>query len=232
MKLVKLALTAAVVAAASSVNAMQVASYSWEDGKSVMTSHNSKGMNYENIKDASAARSGEHALLVQDLSHSRGTPNATLAWVHGLKDGDTITASFWVKDDSPKKAPSVRIWAHYTGDKVTQFKRDFFYPRDKKQPTLKHNTAYSAGNGWEKMSVTYSFNSFVISENKGLAIEVRFYDSKSAPTGEVLIDDITVATSSATATIEFAGVSEVPVPAAAWLFGSAILGLATVKRRK
>lgn len=221
MKLVKLALTAAVVAAASSVNAMQVASYSWEDGKSVITSYNSKGMNYENIKDASAARTGEHALLVQDLSHTKDTPNATIAWVHGLKDGDTITASFWVKDDSPKKAPSVRIWSHYTknGD-VNKYAGSY-----------KQKSPYSSGNGWEKLSATYTFQADSKGRD-GLAIEVRFYDSKSAPTGEVLIDDITVATSSATATIEFAGVSEVPVPAAVWLFGSAILGLATIKRRK
>ncbi len=32
--------------------------------------------------------------------------------------------------------------------------------------------------------------------------------------------------------IEFGGVSAVPIPAAAWLFGSALLGLGVVKRRK
>jgi hypothetical protein len=35
-----------------------------------------------------------------------------------------------------------------------------------------------------------------------------------------------------TGILTFAGVAEVPVPAAAWLFGSAVLGLGTLKRRK
>lgn len=42
--------------------------------------------------------------------------------------------------------------------------------------------------------------------------------------GEILIDDVFLGVEN--------GMSEVPVPAAAWLFGSALLGLVGVKRRK
>lgn len=42
--------------------------------------------------------------------------------------------------------------------------------------------------------------------------------------GEILIDDVFLGIEN--------GVSEVPVPAAAWLFGSALLGLAGAKRKK
>lgn len=70
---------------------------------------------------------------------------------------------------------------------------------------------------------------------EGLQVDLVFSEDRSTFSGSVQgIEQSGSGLTANTTTINFSvnGVSEVPVPAAAWLFGSALIGLAGVGRRK
>ena len=194
--------------------------YSWEDGGAVLGQFDAgQTMQYSNTN--ALARSGSSSLLIEDLDNATsGTPQGYVAWVNGLTDGDTIDASFWAYDTSAGTSPSVRIWAHYTDDAGDV---------DSYAGSAGGNTTYSDGLGWSQLSHSWVFDSDSGTRD-GLMIEVRFYDGSSATTGAILLDDLYVNTSAGTITTPYA--SAVPVPAAAWLFGSAIVGLLGARRAR
>lgn len=215
----KIALAAALFAAAGA-QAAQTVSYGWEDGVGTVLSQFGSGMVYKNLATG-AAYSGNNVLTVEDLSNTSGTPQGYLAWIQGLTDGDTVDASFWAFDDTPgTAAPSVRIWGHYTDDNNDV---------DSYAGSAGGNNTYSGASLWSELTHSWVFDSDGGSRD-GLMVEVRFYDSAAVPTGIALVDDLTVTTSSDTATIITP--APVPVPAAAWLFASAAAGLAAFRRRR
>ena len=141
-----------------------------------------------------------------------GTPQAYLAWITGLEDGDTVDADFWRYDTTSGSAPSVRIWAHYTND---------LSDIDSYSGSAGGNSAYGSGEGWDLAEWSWTFNSDGGSHN-GLVIEARTY---SSPGDTVWIDDLTV-TAPDTATIT----TPVPLPASIWLFGSGLIGFVGIRR--
>ncbi len=104
------------------------------------------------------------------------TPQAYIAWVTGLSDGDVVTASFWRYDVTPAEAPSCRIWAHWNDD-----------PGDVNgyAGSAGGNSEYGEGLGWDQTEWEWT----VVEGHTGLVIEARVY---SNPGDIVWIDDLTV----------------------------------------
>lgn len=119
--------------------------------------------------------SGSYSLEMEDNSPS-GTPEAFVAWIIGLNDGDEVTASFWRYDTTPTSAPSCRIWAHWNDDP------DDLY---NDSGSASGNYDYGPGTGWDMTEWTWT----VVDGHTGLVIEARTY---SAPGDIVWIDDLTV----------------------------------------
>jgi hypothetical protein len=104
------------------------------------------------------------------------TPQAYIAWITGLSNGDVVTASFWRYDVTPAAAPSCRIWAHWNDD-----------PNDVNgyNGSAGGNSEYGPGTGWDLAEHSWE----VIDGHTGLVIEARVY---SNPGDVVWIDDLTV----------------------------------------
>ena len=217
-------LIAASIVGLCSVNsfASTVATYGWEDGGTVLGEYDpGNEITYSNL--SSFSHSGTSSLLAEDLSDSAsGTPQGYLAWVNGLTDGDTISASVWMYDTSASTAPSGRIWGHYSDDSGNI---------DSYAGSAGGNSSYTSGNGWEQVNYTWTFDSSGGARD-GFVLEFRFYDGSTVPTGSLLVDDLTITTSSDTATITTPAISSVPLPAAAWLFGGALVAMAGVGRTR
>ena len=116
--------------------------------------------------------SGLRSLRLEDASPS-GTPQAYLAWVRGLQDGDVVEADFWRYDVTPGASPSCRIWGHWNDtDSCTGY-----------SGSAGGNDDYGPGTGWDKASWSW----VVVDGHTGLIIECRTY---SNPGDVVWVDDI------------------------------------------
>jgi hypothetical protein len=118
---------------------------------------------------------GSQSLKLEDDA-ATGTPQAFVAWVVGLEDGDQVTASFWRYDTTPGASPSCRIWAHWNDD-----------PGDINgyNGSAGGNDDYGPGTGWDETSETWT----VIDGHTGMVIECRTYSSQ----GDIVwIDDMSI----------------------------------------
>ena len=131
----------------------------------------------------------EPALYIAESPLS-GTPQAYVAWVQGLTDGDVIDGSFFAFDQSGVR---VRIWGHYTTgtDDPTSY-----------SGSASGNTAYTTDIGWEQMSHTWTFDSNGGTRD-GLMIECRLYSSDET-SNFTWVDDVSVNVTGSNATILFA----------------------------
>ncbi|MGA0173858.1 MAG: PEP-CTERM sorting domain-containing protein, partial [Phycisphaerales bacterium] len=147
-----------------------------------------------------------------------GTPQAYVAWITGLQDGDVVDASFWAWDDTPSGSPSVRIWGHYgvTADGVNS-----------NAGSAGGNNTYSGATVWSNLAHSWTFDS-AGGTRDALIIEVRMY-AGDLSTNFAYIDDIAVTVNGA----DVSGVNiifPVPAPGAIALLG--IAGLAGSRRRR
>ena len=182
--------------------------YGWEDGvDTILGSYND--INAFNVGSPDPVHSGSRSLKLVDQASS-GTPQAYVAWITGLEDGDAVEAGFWRYDTTSGSAPSVRIWAHYTND---------LSDIDSYSGSAGGNSDYGSGEGWDLAEWSWTFDS---NYGNGLVIEARTY---SNPGDTVWIDDLTI-TAPDTATIT----TPVPLPAAIWLFGSSLIGFVGIRR--
>ncbi len=119
---------------------------------------------------------GAQALSLEDNSPT-GTPQAYVAWVTGLSDGDEVTAGFWRYDVTPGTTPpSSRIWGHWNDnpDDLLAY-----------NGSAGGNNDYGPGTGWDLVEYTWT----VAEGHTGLVVEIRTY---SEPGDTVFIDDLTV----------------------------------------
>lgn len=227
MKIAKSILVAGAASLAAANSFALTVNYGWEDGNTVLGGFSNSNLTYSNTN--ALTHSGNGALLIEDNDAAdNATTQSYVAWINGLTTGDQITVSFWTWDNSAASgAPSVRIWGHYTNDPadVTNY-----------EGSASGNNTYSVGQGtWDQLSYTWTFDaaSSFDGDANGLMIEARYYDSSSVTTGFALIDDLTVTVNSQYAMVTTpGGVSPVPAPAAVWMFGSALLGLAGIGRQR
>ncbi len=150
--------------------------YGWEDFLDVLGLYGSgtPPMIVTNVGAPDPVYGGLRSLRLEDNSPS-GTPQAFVAWVRGLKDGDCVRASFWRYDVTPGASPSCRIWGHWNDtDSCTGY-----------SGSASGNDDYGPGTGWDKASWKW----VVSGGHTGLIIECRTY---SNPGDVVWIDDITV----------------------------------------
>jgi hypothetical protein len=200
----------AVVSLCCFVTAANADTYGWEDGVGTILGFYGNLANPTNVGAPEPVHSGERALRVTE-DPVGGTPQAYIAWITGLTDGDTVDASFWGLDDTPDVSPSLRIWAHYsTSDDIENY-----------QGSAGGNETYTSGIGWEEIGWSWTFDS-AVGTRDALVIEARLYTGAD-PT-DYYIDDVTATTSSSTAAIIFA-----PEPASLVLLG--LGGLALLRRR-
>ena len=183
--------------------------YSWEDGGTILGFYGNLA-NPTNVGAPEPVNSGERALRVTE-DPVGGTPQAYIAFITGLTDGDTIDASFFGYDDTAGGSPSLRIWGHYAqSDDVTSY-----------AGSAGGNEEYTDGSGWDDVAWSWTFDSDGGTRD-ALVVEARLYTGSEVT--DYYIDDVTVTTSSPTAGIVFA-----PEPASLALL--LLGGLALLRRR-
>jgi len=173
--------------------------YGWEDGVGAVLG--SYGNLYNPINQSANVNSGGHALEMQE-SPLGGTPQAYVAFIENLTQGDIIDASFYGYDDTPGTSPSFRIWAHYanSGD-VNSY-----------AGSASGNSTYSAGIGWEQLAWSWSFDDGGGTRD-ALVIEYRLYSDAEFQTYDC--DDISVTAPDA-ATVTFPGVDPTATDGTTW----------------
>lgn len=228
MKLFVTLSVALLLVPATALAQTQTLSYSWEDGGTILGSYGSNLVGEANVSGAQngsqgsttgpytcpGANSGTYYLHVAEDPHT-GTPQAFIAWITGLTDGDVVDASFFGYDITAGASPSLRIWGHYT---------------DSSDPSsylgsAGGNEEYTDGSGWDDVAWSWTFDSD-LGARSGLTIEARLYSTPATMDPDhtdYWIDDCTV-TAPDTATIHFA-----PEPTSLLLLG---LGGAVLMRRK
>jgi hypothetical protein len=228
MKLMCVMLGAALIIVPATANA-GTETYGWEDGVGTILGSFGNLVDDTNVSGAqsgsdgsaggtygpSGPNSGTYYLHVAEEPHS-GTPQAYIAWITGLTDGDVIDADFFGYDVTAGASASLRIWGHYTtsGD-ITDY-----------QGSAGGNSTYTAGTGWDNVGHSWTFDSDAGTRD-ALVVEARLYSTLSTDPDartDYWIDDVTV-TAPDTAAIHFA-----PEPATLALLGFG--GLLLLRRRR
>ena len=206
------AMMAVSLVAVGAAQATISASYGWEDGVGTILGKYGNVANEANVGDK--AYTGSRSLYMEETPLS-GTPQAYVAFITGLTDGDIIDASFYAWDDTPSASPSARIWAHYAQSSDV----------DSYAGSASGPSTYSAGTGWDLLSAQWTFDSDGNTRD-ALVIEYRLYSGSTPDPTPYWCDDVWVqVTNNDNAMIHFA-----PEPASLALL--AIGGLAAIRRRR
>ena len=189
--------------------------WDWEDGAStILGSYGNLGY-AANVFDPLNSGHGNVLEIHEDPIGS--TPQAFVAWITGLTDGDIVTGSYWgLGDKDSGQFAATRIWGHYTsaGGDIDSY-----------DGSAGGNSTYS-GAEWTFLEKTWTFNGDG-GNHGGLVIEARIY-GYSGGSYTTWIDDLNVSVDdvdgSGGIVIHFA-----PIPAPGAL---ALLGLAGLARRR
>jgi hypothetical protein len=146
--------------------------YGWEGTETILGMYPESGVIAQIATDP--VHGGSQSLYLERVSES--TPQAYIAWIVGLSDGDEVTGSFWRYDITPGTAPSCRIWAHWNDDPGDVYGHN---------GSASGNSDYGEGLGWDETSYTWT----VVEGHTGIVIEARIY---SNPGDIVWIDDMTI----------------------------------------
>ncbi len=154
----------------------ETVTYGWEDGGTILGMFPADGVIVTNVGAPDPVHDGFYSLKVVDNA-ATGTPQAFVAFIWGLMDGDVVTAGFWRYDDTPDVSPSCRIWAHWNDELPGN--------PDGYTASASGNSDYGLGLGWDFTSWDYT----VVDGHTGLVIECRTY---SNPGDTVWIDDLQI----------------------------------------
>ena len=188
-------------------------STSWED-PSVLGYFGTYG-NVGSVEYSDAeSYSGSYSLSITEEPLS-GTPQVYAAYITGLSEGDTVTASAWMlglDGDGDGDSAKGRLWGHYfDGSDLTSYEGSASGP-----------SGYAGEDAtWSDTEHTWT----IAAGQTALIIEVRIY-SYSGGDAQIWVDDLTVSSSNADADIFVGGVA-IPAPGAL-----ALLGLAGLGRRR
>ena len=189
-----------VLALVGTAAAQQTQTYGWEDGGEGLGCYACDGAAYFN--DGSFAEFGSASLALTEVPGHSGTPQIYVAWITGLAEGDQVTASFDVYDDTVGGNPSIRIWGHYASD------TDIYAYNG----SAGGNYDYSgAVGGWETLGYTWT----VAAGQTALVVEARPYESSTATEVTYCWVDNLVVTAPVTATIHTVD-GVVPDDSASW----------------
>jgi len=213
---------------AASASAVQITvDYGWEDGVGTILGSYGNLVDPTNVTGSQnglagsqppftcpGPNSGNRYLHVAEDPHS-GTPQAYVAYIENLSEGEVVDASFFGYDVTPGASPSLRIWGNYAlnGD-VTSY-----------DGSASGSTAYTAGTGWDQVSYSWT----IPAGKQALVIQARLYSTPSTSDPnhtDYFIDDVSV-TAPDTATITVPPV--VPEPTTLALLG---LGGLLLRRRR
>ena len=168
--------------------------YSWEDGGTILGSYGNLA-DVENVgeTDGVTPYDGDYMLTVSE-SPIDGTPQAFIAWVTDISEGDQITACFYGYDTTANSAPSMRVWGSWTAnDDINSY-----------AGSADGNEDYTAGTGWDQVCHTFSTTQENWEAGEALVVQARLYSSSSGPDPtKYFIDLVSVETTSETATIHF-----------------------------
>ena len=180
-------------------------SYGWEagSGDAILGSYGNVGSAEFSTEQA---HSGDYSLKVTE-DPIGSTPQAYLAWVTGLEEGDEVTAGVWIQSQNgPDSNPAGRIWGHYSAaDDINDY-----------QGSASGNTEYGGETDWDYVEYTWT----IPADQEALVIEGRIYSSSDPGLNVVYFDDLCItAPDGATVTVP----SIVPEPTS---FGLLFAGLA------
>ena len=119
--------------------------YSWEDGGTILGSYGNLA-NPANVGSTNGIdpHDGDYMLTVSE-DPIDGTPQAFIAWVTDISDGDEITACFYGYDTTAGGSPSMRVWGSWTdGSDINLY-----------GGTAGGNEDYTAGTGWDEVCHTF-----------------------------------------------------------------------------
>ena len=202
----KLVILAIVMLFVTPAFAQQTLNYSWEDGGTILGSYGnlccesnvsgaqvgSQGSTLPSYTCPGAVDGTYYLHIAEDPHYS--TPQAFVAWVTGLTDGDVVTVGFYGYDITPGASPSVRAWGHYTtSDDINNYMGSPGVGSD-----------YTAGEGWDYVTYTVTFDSDGGSRDAWV-VEARIYSTPSTSDPDhtdCWVDDLTV-TAPAGAVIHF-----------------------------
>ncbi len=179
----KLIVIGMILCLSSVTYAIQTIDYGWEDSGTILSSYGNlvnpanvtmgsdPGTNNENPSYIPALtvlpRTGGAMLEVIEDPHS-GTPQAFVAFIENLSEGDQVTASFYGWDSTEGASPSMRIWGHYALNGNV----------DSYEGSAGGNDTYTTGllNGqWSQVDYTWT----VEAGKEALVIELRLYSTPS-----------------------------------------------------
>lgn len=166
------------VALVGAVAGADTVNYGWEDGGTILDKYGN--VDESNVGAPDPVHGGDRSLKLVDMSSSGpSSPQAYVAWITGLVDGDIVDASFWRYDTSPDASPACRIWGHYTDDlnDITSF-----------AGSAGGNSDYGPGTGWDQTSHSWTFDAGDGTRN-GLVVQVRTYTTDG---DTVWVDDLSV----------------------------------------
>ena len=157
--------------------AANVAPYDWEAGDTVLGLYGTGDppIIVTNVGAPDPVHWGQRSLRLEDNSPT-GTPQAYVAWVWGLVDGDVVEACVWRYDTTPGDSPSCRISAHWNDDPWDLYGYAGY---------ASGNMDYGPGEGWDETCHSWT----MADGHTGLVIAVRTYRD---PGDTVWIDDFTI----------------------------------------
>jgi len=205
-----------------SANAQNTVNYGWEDGGTILGSFGNVSISENvsvglDIQGNTVTHHDGNRMLYLTEDPLSGTPQAYLALVTGINDGDVITASFYGWDFTPGANSSMRVWGHYITDA-----NDI----DSYLASAGGNNTYTDGNpAWSQVSQTWTVDLVSNPTAVGLVVEARLYSGSDPGLNEFWVDSLSV-TAPDTASI----ITPVPEPSVIALLG--LGGLAIAMRRR
>jgi len=185
----------------SIVLTQQTTSYSWEDGTGTILGSYGNLSDPANVGTTSGVSpyDGNRMLTVSESPLS-STPQAFIAWVTDISEGDEITACFYGYDNTPSSSPSLRIWGSWSANDDI----------DSYGGSADGNTDYTDGSGWGQVCHTFTTDVIVNGQmtwdsGEALIIQARLYSSSGGPDPTVYFIDLVEITAPNSVTVNYPG---------------------------